>query len=154
MNTPTLGYEDDTTISKVEIARVQLAEAIALFLSEKFLCATTLAGAAEVVFAGLLSQRGLKSVVEDSTETIRTIREHTGLALAGGKKAADIYNQWNDIRNKLKHHGKNDSESITVNLFDESYWMIKRALENAKKLSVEIHNESDFENWVIVNIHM
>lgn len=72
----------------------------------------------------------------------------------GGKKATEIYNQWNSVRNQLKHHGDTDDESITIKMFDEAYWMIKRALENAKKLAVSINNESEFENWVIVNIHM
>jgi len=49
MLAPTLGYEDDTEISKAEIAQVQLTEAIALFIEERFLCALTLSGAAEEV---------------------------------------------------------------------------------------------------------
>ena len=51
MRTTTLGYEDDTQISKSDIARTQLTEAIALFLGEKFLSAITLAGAAEDIDA-------------------------------------------------------------------------------------------------------
>jgi hypothetical protein len=154
MSTLTLGYQADTTISKAEIARIQLTEAIALFLAGKFLCATTLAGAAEAVLAGLLSQRGGTSVVEASTVAIRNIREHTEHAAMGEKKASDIYNAWNDVRNQFKHHGKGDDNSITINLFDESYWMIRRGLENARRLAIPINNDSDFENWVIVNINI
>lgn len=43
---------------------------------------------------------------------------------------------------------------MVLNLFDEAYWMIRRALANTKSLSLQISNEVDFENWVIVNINM
>ena len=154
MNTPTLGYVEDTNIGKREIAVLQLNSAISLFLAQEYVCAITLAGASEAVLAGLLAAQSKASVVEDSTTAIANIREKTGLIVAGGKKRNEIYNDWNSARNKLKHHSKGEDEQFTVNLFDEAYWMIKRALGNAKKLNIGIESESDFENWVIVNINM
>ena len=79
MRSPTLGYEDDTEISKSEIACEQLTEAITLFLQQKFLCAVTLAGAAEGIFAGVLNAHGEKAIVERSVEAIEKLREATGL---------------------------------------------------------------------------
>lgn len=154
MRTPTLGFDEDTNISKREIAVIQLNEAISLFLEQKFICAITLAGASEAVLAGLLASQSHASIVEDSVEAIVSVRENTGLMLAGGRKKNEIYNDWNSARNKLKHHAKGEDEQISVNLFDEAYWMIKRALANAEKLAVQIENGQDFENWVIFNINM
>lgn len=72
----------------------------------------------------------------------------------GDKPVNEIFNDWNSARNALKHHGKEYGEEIIINLFDESYWMIKRALTNAKKLQIPIINELDFENWVIINVNL
>lgn len=154
MNTPTLGYEDDTEISKREIACEQLTEAIALFLQHKFLCAVTLAGAAEGVLAGLLNAQGEKAIVERSVEAIDKLREATGLAVMEDLPANKIYKQWNTARNAIKHHDKNEEGIVTINFFDEAYWMIKRAISNASNLGIPISNEVDFENWCIVELHL
>lgn len=154
MHNPTLGYEDDTEISKSEIAREQLTEAIALFLQEKFLCAITLAGAAEGVFAGLVNAQGEKAIVERSVETIEKIRNATGLSVMENLPQKKIYTQWNSTRNAIKHHDKDEGNIVTINLFDEAYWMIKRALSNASNLSISISNEIDFENWCILELHL
>lgn len=50
----------------------------------------------------------------------------------------EIFNEWNTARNALKHHGKESEDVISLNLFDEAYWMIKRALSNANKLGISI----------------
>ena len=154
MNTPTLGYEDDSIISKQQIATLQLTEAITLFLNAKFVCAITLAGAAEAIFAGLLAHAGQSSVVEDTVASIQELRKVTGLTIAENKRNNQLFNDWNDSRNKLKHHGKGENETVRLNLFDEAYWMIRRALANAEKLAAGIENANEFENWVIININM
>ena len=154
MRTPSLGYEDDTQIGKREIAKTQLKEAIGLFLDGKFLCAITLAGAAEEIFARLLNMSGKQSVVEESVESIRELREATGLVVMENLAKKEIFNAWNDARNTIKHHNEKSEETVTINLFDEAYWMIKRALMNASKLGVPISNECDFENWCIVELHL
>lgn len=154
MRTPSLGYQDDTQIGKREIAQTQLREAIALFLDEKFLCAITLAGAAEEILARLLNAGGEQSVVEESVDAIQRLRETTGLAIMESRPKKEIFNLWNNARNTIKHHNEKSEESVTINLFDEAYWMIKRALGNASKLGVPISNEVDFENWCIVELHL
>lgn len=154
MKVPTLGYIEDTKIGKREIASQQLNLAISLFLSQQYICSITLAGASEAVFAGMLSAKSHPSAIEDSTSLIAQIRKRTGLSVAEGKKNNEIYNDWNVARNKLKHHSKGEDEEFTVNLFDEAYWMIMRALSNAEKLGIEIESKSDFDAWVIININM
>ena len=154
MRTPSLGYKADTKIGKREIAQTQLEEAIALFLDEKFLCAITLAGAAEAVLARLLNAQGERSVVEESVDAIQKIRETTGLAIMENRPKKEIFNKWNSARNALKHHNEKSDEDVAINLFDESYWMIKRALANSSKLGIPISNKVDFENWCIVELHL
>ncbi len=159
MMTPTLGFEEDTEISKIDLACVQLVEAIHLFLAGNKICAITLAGAAEAILAGVLANRGLSSVVEDSTAAIDAIRGYTDtsgklLNPMDGKSDKKIYSEWNAARNDLKHHSKGEEPMIRLNLFDEAYWMIKRALENARKSGVSIENEQEFENWIIANINL
>lgn len=160
----TLGFENDTRISKAEIAQTQLVEAIHSFLAGKFLCAITLAGASEEIFSRLVNQRGeisvveepLKaiSVVEESFKKIQVIRKKSGLSVMSGKPKNEVFNEWNSARNTLKHHSKTDDEVVTINLFDEAYWMIKRALANADKIEISISNRLDFENWIIININL
>ena len=74
---PTLGYEDDTTLSKSDVARVQLEEAIARFNACKFLPAITLARAAEEIFAKLL-QRRLVGPEEEPLTILISATKRTG----------------------------------------------------------------------------
>ncbi|UJO99550.1 MAG: hypothetical protein LZF64_10140 [Nitrosomonas sp.] len=153
MRTPSLGYQDDTQIGKREIAQPQLKEPIALFLDEKFLCAITLAGAAEEILARLVNVGSEQSIVEESLEAIQKLRE-AGIPMMGDLSKKKIFNLWNNARNTIKHHDEKSEEIVIINLFDEAYWMIKRALANASKLGIPISNEVDFENWCIVQLHL
>jgi hypothetical protein len=150
----TLGYVDDVKITKSEIARVQLVQAIELFVSEKFLPSITLAGAAEEIFGRLIAMQSDDPVIEQAFSEIQRIRDITGLSVMGDKSKKEIFNEWNSVKNNLKHHNNSDGDFIVLNVFDEAYWMIKRALANANKLCVHIHNQNDFENWVIIHINM
>lgn len=141
-------------ITKREIARVQLVEAINLFLEENYIPCVTLAGAAEEVFARLINQAGGTSIAEISIEEISKIREKTGLNVLGGRPKEEIYNLWNSARNSLKHHGKSKPEDVLLHPFSDAYMMIRRALFNAKELGVVIGNKQDFENWLVTNLHL
>ena len=151
MSTPTIGYEDDTTLSRSEIARVQLVEAVALFVTEKFLPALTLAGAAEEILGKLLVRQSQQPVIKESMQAITQLRVTTGLSVMGNKPEREVVAGWNSVRNAAKHLGENDIDPVTLNLCDEAYWMIRRALENAKKLGLAVENQVDFENWFIIN---
>lgn len=154
MSTVSLGFEPDTTIRKSEIAKIQLVEAIKLFLMGNYLCAVTLAGASEGILAGLVNQQGKSSAVENAVDSIQRIRGQIGLQALDKKGRNEIFNGWNDARNKLKHHGEKDGETVTVNLFDESYWMLRRCISNAEMLGISIPNRDEFENWVVINVNM
>lgn len=153
MSSPSLGYQPDSTISKQRIAELQLKDAISLFINGNFVSSLTLAGAAEAILAGLLNCEGKLSVVESSVSAIEKIRD-LGLNAMNGRPKNSIFNEWNNARNEFKHHNKNDDDVVVVNLFDESYWMISRALENADNLKIIVENRDEFENWVIINLHL
>ena len=135
-----LRQEPSVQIEKREIARVQLVEAINLFLAERYISCITLAGAAEEIFARLLNQAGYRSIAEISIEEIKKIREKTGLSVMEGRSANQIFNLWNSARNSLKHHNKTDENIVELHPFDDAYMMIRRALFNAKELGVLISN--------------
>lgn len=154
MKTPTLGYEDDTEISKSDLARVQLEEAIAMFVAETFLCALTLAGAAEVVLAGLVNASGHPSTMEQSAANVLELKKVTGLIGLADVTEGQLFKGGNKARNAVKHHSPGESDLVILNLFDEAYWMILRALKNASLIGVPVRNQVDFKKWVIVNINM
>lgn len=145
--------EDNCNIPKSDVARLQLEDAIDLFLINKRLSSITLAGAAEEIFARLLKQRGERSVVEESFRVVQEIREKTGFVAMGGRKKSEIFKEWNGARNTLKHHDETDDDTVTINLFDEAYMMIQRALANADKLGVNLRNRHEYENWLVENIY-
>ncbi len=154
MSLPTLGFEDDTTLSKIEIARLQLIEAIALFVQTKFLPAVTLAGAAEEILGKLLALRSKLPVINDSVQAIERLRTDKGLNAMDGRNGTEMIRDWNTVRNMLKHLVGPEDEPVTLNLCDEAYWMIRRAVENADRLGLRIDNKQEFENWVIINVNM
>lgn len=149
-----LGYKPDEIISKSDIARSQLVTAIRLFTEEDFLSALTLAGAAEDVLAGLLNIQCKKSIVEESASLIMRLRAETGAKAMGNMTKKQIFNSWNEARNSVKHHSEKDDQDLKINLFDEAYWMITRALANAQRLSLKITNKNDFDNWCILRLHL
>lgn len=153
VSTPPLGYEGDTTLSNIAVAQVQLTEAIELFVQNKFLCAVTLAGAAEEILGKLLQCKFQLPTIRASTLAIQELRERTGLTVMDGMSEKEIIDDWNAARNALKHLVGSANDPITMNLCDEAYWMIKRALSNACKLDLPIANEQEFENWIIVNVN-
>ncbi len=152
MSNPTIGYEEDTTLSRNEVARQQLVLAIELFIAEKFLAALTLAGASEEILGKLLVRQAATPVVKESAKAIAHLREKTGVSIMGGKSEKGLIDDWNIARNAAKHLVNPEEESITLNLCDEAYWMIRRALDNAEKLLLKIENRDHFENWFIINI--
>ncbi len=147
-------FEDDIEISKPELAKVQLEEAIDLFLSGKRISVITLAGAAEEIFSRLLNLRGEQSTIEESFKSIQQIRENTSHCVMEDKTKNDIFNQWNKNKNLLKHHNKKDDLTITFSPFDEAYMMLQRAINNSEKLGLSLKNRQEYENWLIENIYM
>ena len=85
MSAPSLGFEDDTRLTKSDVARIQLVEAIELFVAGRFLPSLTLAGAAEEIFGKLLVRRSSLPVIKESARAIEQLREKTGLPVMDGE---------------------------------------------------------------------
>jgi hypothetical protein len=147
-------FEKDVEISKSELAKIQLEDAIDLFLSGKRISVITLAGAAKEVFARLSNLKGQQSAIEESFSSIQQLREETSHSIMGDKSENEIFNDWNKSKNILKHHNKKDGVSISFSRFDESYMMLQRAIHNSAKLGMSIKNRQEYENWLIENIYM
>jgi hypothetical protein len=154
MTTPSLGFEQDSTMSKSQIAVVQLNAAISLFVQERFLAALTLAGAAEEILGKLLLRRGALPAIKETTAAISQLRAETGLRVMGDVSERELIDAWNEARNIAKHLIGPEGESVTLNLCDEAYWMIRRALANSERLGLRVAEAQDFENWVIINVNM
>lgn len=147
-----MGYTEEERFHRADIATIQLVKAIELFVIEQFIPSITLAGAADEIFGKLLQDRGEVPVLEESFTAIQKLRDAAGLNVMEGKPKKEVIAGWNKARNNLKHHS--DEEFVVFNACDEAYWMIRRALENARKLKVAVSNDNDFESWVVTNINM
>lgn len=145
--------EEDSGIGKVTLAKMQLEDAIDLFLAGKRISAITLAGASDGIFAGLLEQRGEESVVKKVWRNIVEIREKN-LAYAGNRSEKDAFIEWNSSRNRLKHHGSKEGDTLILNVFDEAYLSIQRANNDGDKLGVVAKNRQEYESWLVENIYM
>ncbi len=146
--------EEDVETNKADLAKTQLEDAIDLFLAGKRISAITLAGAADGIFSGLLKEKGKSSVAEDTWEGIDEVRANTGLSYAGDRTKKNAFNEWNEHRNRLKHHDKRDEETLVFSAFDEAYLAIQRANLDAEKLGIVARNRQEYENWLIENIYM
>ena len=147
-------FEPDLLLAKAEIARLQLEDSIELFLIQKWTSATTLAGAAEGIFARLLTLQGELSAAEETWEHIEEVRAATELPYAGTRTKRDAFREWNEKRNALKHHNERDQDPLTFNPFDDAFEMIGRANLNGDRLGVVARNREDYENWCIENIFL
>jgi hypothetical protein len=146
--------EADSEISKDILAKVQLEDAIDLFLRGKRISAITLAGAADSIFTGLLEQQGKMSAAKEVWKHIVEVRKEAGLAYAGDRTEKDAFNEWNRTKNRLKHHDGKEGETLIINVFDEAYLSIQRANSDGDKLGVLAKNRQEYENWLIENIYM
>lgn len=148
------GFEEDVTLTKAEIARLQLEDSIELFFARKWTSATTLAGAAEGILAGLLKLQGELSPAEEAWEHVEEVRRATGQPYAGIRTKQDAFREWNARRNALKHHNETDEDPLTFNPFDDSLEMINRANATGDRLGVVASNRQEYENWIIENIFL
>ena len=144
--------EEDSIYEKVDIAKLQLTEAINLFVEKKYICSLTLAGPSEEIFAKLLNDMGLESGIEQTYSMIQSFGEVLGLSselVSMSRKK--MFNDMNRVKNATKHHSPGESTQLTFIDSDEAYSLIRRALYNASRLGVTIVNRQDFEEWAVAN---
>lgn len=140
----------EKTYSKVELAKTQLNKAIALFLSEHdFVCALTLAGAAEEILGRSLQARGDKNSLQSKYEALKPVRDMFGSDQKGWQHFA---NEENYAKNSVKHMS-DDSEMVSLDLEAAACWMIVRACDNYERLGFErTPLMLEFEDWFHRNI--
>jgi len=98
------------TMSKLEVAEHQLNAAIRMFLDERdFVCAITLAGAAEEILGKLLEKQGRQHSVAEFAEACVKVGRHLFNENWTTKHFVEMQNFF---RNGLKH--LTDGEPITV----------------------------------------
>jgi hypothetical protein len=121
-----------------------------LFISKRYLSAITLAGAADGIFCGLIKVSGGKVPAERTWDEIEHLRKVTGHAWAGERTKSEAFNEWNNTRNRLKHHdvGK-DELTLTIEPIVRSYEEIMRVRESSKQLGMVAMNWNEFENCAI-----
>lgn len=115
-------------VSKLDAAKLQLDAAIDAYIAGKMILAITLAAAAEEIFGNILSREGQSNAIEELSEL-----EPLSRIFPCEKKRIEFLN---NVRNNLKHAHSSNEDSFVVSEFD-GYFMIVRALINAKKLNVE-----------------
>lgn len=132
-------------VGKVDLAIKQLETAIRLFLEEDYICAITLAGAAEEILGKLVKRTGHDAAHAKLTN--RLISEYQ-LPISP-KELNDKY--LNYARNTLKHL---DDVKDTVELEPqtEAISMIVRSIINLLILDQSVtYNTPDFFAWVSAN---
>ncbi len=63
-----------------------------------------------------------------------------------------FFSKENLARNALKHLQKDKGPTITIDLEESACWMLVRAIQNSKKLDIEVQRIQDFDNWFYENI--
>jgi hypothetical protein len=115
--------------SKLEVAKLQLDRAVRVFLDDTdYVCAVTLAGAAEEILGKLLERKqktnALGSVVDACVAYGREIHGEQW-------EEKDFRGMANQIRNGLKHYTDGDDIDVPSDAAEE---MIDRAVENLLSL--------------------
>lgn len=121
-------FDQDISVSKVDMAKVQLDAAIAAYYEGKSVVAITLAGAAEEIFGEMLS----RDEKENSLEKIASLPHMLQISSDPNKRIAYL----NNVRNNLKH-AKDKLEDNFVLAELDAYLMIVRALGNASLLEID-----------------
>jgi hypothetical protein len=139
-------FDKLTPLTQTDAARHQLEKAITLFLTEKdFICAITLAGAADGILGSLVKKRGAKTAHDDHK---RLLKKHNhGLT---DKELNDLH--LNLVRNALKHATEQEGVTKAYALETESIYYITRAIDNHIRLEEQVTEiMKAFIQWVNIN---
>ena len=114
------------TLTKLQLAQIQLDRAIRLYLEESdFVCAITLAGAADELLGKLLASSNRQPIVENYAAAISKLNVVLGGAPVEKK---DAISELNAARDSLKHF--RDGGSVRFDFAEEAYELIDRAASN------------------------
>jgi len=119
------------TLTQLQLAEIQLDRAICLYLDESdFVCAITLAGAADVLLGKLLAGSGGEPLVENYAVVISKFN----VALGGAPiEKKDAIAELNAARDSMKHFRAEGA--VSFDFAEEAYELIDRAVGNFLRLT-------------------
>jgi hypothetical protein len=112
---------------KRDIALRQLRRAVQLFNKGDFVCATTLAGAAEEVLGHIARKRTGTNALSDLVHFWSQVTDIFGKTPPDRKKVMEAHNR---LRNQLKHNNSGDNEWLNADFKFEAQDLIDRAIRN------------------------
>jgi len=112
---------------KRDLALRQLRRAVQLFNKGDFVCATTLAGAAEEILGPIAKKRVGTTTLEGRARFWSQMATVFGKSPPEMKKVVSSYNR---VRNQLKHNDSGDNEWVTADFEFEAQDLIDRAIRN------------------------
>jgi len=131
-------------LSKLDLAKIQIEKAIDLFVGESdFVCALTLAGAAEEMLGNILQKRGELHILAELLPWYQS--EHdANITFAKLAKGA------NEARDELKHGHENPDPNHLVEVSKPLCGqMLMRAIVNYKRVAPEPTDKMiKFYHWV------
>lgn len=126
-------------LSKADAATHQLDRAICLFLEGDYLCALTLAGAAEEVLGSLSRRAGLQAAIDVIAAHHRA---DTDAALSAKEHLSLISSIANRTRNRAKHANNAAEQEVEIEQLDPLQ-MIMRAMPMRRNLGLPETNATE-----------
>jgi hypothetical protein len=114
-------------LEKRDLALRQLRRAVQLFNQGDFVCAATLAGAAEEILGRIAKRRTGSNALDGHAHFWSQIAGIFGKPPPERKRVVESHNR---IRNELKHNDSGDNEWMTADFQFEAQHLIDRAIRN------------------------
>lgn len=114
-------------MEKRDVALAQIRRAIQLFRQADYICALTLAGAAEEVLGRIAQKRIGQTALDGELDAATGLAHLIGVTEPEAKHVRGVANR---VRNALKHNDSGDNEWLEADFEFESQSMIDRALRN------------------------
>lgn len=114
-------------LGKHSVALHQLRRAIQLYRQRDYVCAVTLAGAAEEIFGKIAIKRKGTNALEDE---LKFVKEAADLIGGQPRPRKILISKRNRIRNQLKHADSGENEYVETNFRWASAELIDRAILN------------------------
>ena len=136
---------------RLDLAQEQLDLALELFLTGRsYVCALTLAGAAEEVFGQFISSRDEQNVLQHMYSIEAPVEKMLRKETYSWKA---FTREKNLIRNAAKHWSTSEGMEINADLEDESLRMLVRACDNYARLGLpETDRLCEFNGWFYEHI--
>lgn len=126
---------------KSELAEIQLDEAIRQFLDQRnFICAATLAGAAEEIFGSLLTREGIPNALDQ-------LHESWSNGKLPAMESKEFRKQLNLVKNQLKHAGDPAFDELEVGEADAMLLIARAAGMHPRFADAPTAELERFRNW-------